>query len=347
MNHRRGLAGVLANAVAFRVRLRTRFRGLEFRDGVVLLGPGGAGEFSPFADYDQRADALWLGSALEAAYGEWPAAVRNFVPVNAIVPAVGPDAAAELTRRAIREAGCRTIKVKVASPEEGSAADEARVAAVRGVLDDDLGAGVGRIRVDANGCWDVDTAIERIRVLAEYGLEYVEQPCRTAGELSWLRGRLDVPVAADELVRRDGMVTDLARFADIAILKAPALGGVARTLRIAETVGVPVVISGAMDTSIGLACGVAAAAALPDLAHDCGLGTGELLADDLVVNTTLPRNGGLRVERPTVEDEVLAEARALLLAQAGEQAEVAWLERMIAAWPLVEPGIAKLVGEAL
>ncbi len=278
----------------FAVPMRTRFRGVQRREGVLLHGPAGWGEFSPFWDYGSAESGAWLRAAREAAYDGWPSPVRDTVPVNVTVPAVPPDRAAEIVRASN---GCRTAKVKVAEPGQDEYDDVARVEAVA----DALGAG-GRVRVDANGAWDVDTAVRVLRLLdaAAGQLEYAEQPCRTAEELAAVRRRVDVPIAADESIRRaeDPYRVAVLEAADIAVLKVQPLGGVRACLEIAERIGLPVVVSSALETSVGIAAGVALAAALPELPHACGLATVQLLAADVTSNPLLPVDGALRVVRP-------------------------------------------------
>ncbi|NUS44831.1 MAG: o-succinylbenzoate synthase [Mycobacteriaceae bacterium] len=265
----------------YAIPLRTRFRGITVREGMVLHGPNGWGEFCPFPEYHGREAGRWLAAALEQARGEWPAPVRDRVPVNCIVPAVDPQGAHDIAARS----GCRTAKVKVADHPESLAEDLARVAAVR----DALGP-AGAIRVDANAAWDVDTAVDRIRRLdiAASGLEYVEQPCLDLDDLAAVRRRIGVRIAADESIRRaddplDPAVVRRAReAADVAILKCTPLGGVRAALRVAEAVGLPCVVSSALETSVGLAAELALAAALPELEFACGLGTLALLDGDLV-----------------------------------------------------------------
>ncbi|MGH3158318.1 MAG: enolase C-terminal domain-like protein, partial [Streptosporangiaceae bacterium] len=173
--------------------MRTQFRGITVREGALIQGPAGWGEFSPFAEYGPRECARWLACAIEAASMEWPAPVRAAIPVNVTVPAVGPAQAHGI----VSGSGCRTAKIKVAQPGQDDTDDIARVEAVR----DALGT-AGRIRVDANGAWDVDHATRMLRQLAPFGLEYAEQPCATLDELARLRRLVDVPLAADESVRR-------------------------------------------------------------------------------------------------------------------------------------------------
>ena len=290
----------------FSIPLRTRFRGITVREGMLLRGRAGWGEFSPFLEYDARVAAPWLRSALEAANDGWPAPLRSSVPVNVTVPAVGPDQAAAIVRAGN---GCRTAKVKVAEPGQSLAEEEARLEAVR----DALGPG-GRIRVDANGAWSVDEAATAVKALdrAAGGLEYVEQPCSTVEELALVRRRVDVPVAADESIRRAEdpyRVRDLEA-ADIAVLKVQPLGGVRACLRIAEDIGLPVVVSSALESSVGIAAGVALAAALPDLPYACGLATVQLLIDDVADPSLLPVEGELPVVRPDVDAAALTRLRA-------------------------------------
>ena len=292
-----------APPVPFSVRLSTRFRGVMSREGWLLQGEAGWGEFSPFWDYDAYRAASWLLAAREAAEQGWPAPVRDRVPVNAVVPAVTPERAAEM----VRVAGCTTVKVKVGERGQGLADDVARVAAVRDVLGPS-----GRIRVDVNGGWPVDEAVHRIRALdvAARGLEYVEQPCRDVEDLAAVRRRVDVPLAADESIRLsdDPVRVVRAEAADIAILKVAPLGGVASCLILAEQLGLPVVVSSALETSVGLAAGVALAAALPELPYACGLGSGLLLAQDVVTDRLVPVNGALDVRRAAPAPELLAAA---------------------------------------
>ena len=305
--------------------MRTRFRGVDVREGVLMLGPGGWAEFSPFWDYDARDSAPWWHCACEAAAGDWPRPVRNTVPVNVTIPAVDPDRAAALVRAS---AGCRTAKVKVAEPGQSEAQDLDRVEAVR----DALGPG-GRVRVDANAAWDVDAAVRRIRDLdsASGGLEYVEQPCATLEELRAVRRRVDVPIAADESIRRaqDPLQVRLTGAADIAVLKVGPLGGVRAALEIAERCGLPVVVSSALETSVGIAAGVALAAALPELPYACGLATAALLARDIVASPLLPIDGSLPVRRPEPD-------LALLAAVAADEATAArWRARVAAVRPIL------------
>ncbi|MDZ5622718.1 o-succinylbenzoate synthase [Nocardioides sp. HM23] len=301
------------------IPMRTRFRGLTVREAALVEGPAGWGEWSPFLEYDARIAEPWLRCAEEAAAGDWPDPVRDGVPVNVTVPAIGPESAHALVVRG----GCRTAKVKVAEPGQSLADDQARLEAVRDALGPD-----GRVRIDANGAWSVDDAVAAIGVLdrAAGGLEYVEQPSASVEELAAVRRRVRVPIAADESIRRAEdpyRVRDLAA-ADIAVLKVQPLGGVRACLRIAEEIGLPVVVSSALETSVGIAAGVALAAALPELPYACGLATVQLLTDDVAVAPLLPVAGALPVGRPLVDDAALDRTAAA----AGR---VAWWEARLRA----------------
>jgi O-succinylbenzoate synthase len=301
--------------------MRVRFRGVDVREAVVFEGPSGWGEFGPFTEYDDAESSRWLAAAIEAAYGSWPAPLRESVPVNATVPAVGPERVAGVLARFD---GCTTAKVKVAERGQTLDDDVARVAAVR----EAMGAGA-RIRVDANGAWDLDTALEALTRLAPYDLEYAEQPCASVEDLARLRVALarkgiDVPVAADESIRKAEDPVRVARLeaADVVVVKVAPLGGVGRALEVVEACGLPAVVSSALDTSVGIAAGVALARALPALDHACGLGTVGLFERDVAADPLRPRAGLLDGSRPVPD----ASALAALSAPADRRAW--WLDRV-------------------
>jgi O-succinylbenzoate synthase len=306
-------AGPALEARVWSVPLRTRFRGIDVRNGMLVHGPAGWGEFSPFWDYDVAESRRWWAAAEEAAVVGWPDPVRDSVPVNVTVPAVDGDRAHAI----VTASGCRTAKVKVAEPGQTAAEDLARVEAVR----DALGPR-GAIRVDANAAWDVDTAVARIGELDRVELEYVEQPCATLQELIALRRRIDVRIAADEVVRRaaDPIRIDLREACDVVVLKVQPLGGVRAALRVAEAHGLPCVVSSALESSVGIAAGVALAAALPELPFACGLATVALFADDVTSAPLLPVDGALPVRRP--------EPDRLDAVAAGRDVDARWRARL-------------------
>ncbi|WP_404821904.1 o-succinylbenzoate synthase [Oerskovia gallyi] len=297
--------------VAWSTPLRTRFRGLDVRDGLLVRGEAGWAEFSPFWEYDDAESGAWLRAAREAADLGWPAPVRASVPVNVTVPATDPRRAHDIVTSSD---GCRTAKVKVAQRDAAGVVESvdreiARLEAVR----DALGPG-GRIRVDANGGWELDEALRRLPLLdrAAGGLEYVEQPCASVADLATVRRATSVLVAADESIRRaeDPFEVLRAEAADVVVLKVQPLGGVRACLDLAERVGLPVVVSSALESSVGLAAGLALAAALPELPFACGLATSQLLAHDVVDEPLLPVGGEIAVRRPEPSAAALALARA-------------------------------------
>jgi O-succinylbenzoate synthase len=297
------LGQLLATLRAFAIPMRTKFRGITVREGALIQGPAGWGEFSPFAEYGPAESARWLASAIESATQPWPDPIRESIPVNVTVPAVGPERAYQI----VAASGCRTAKVKVAERGQREDEDIERVAAVRDALDA-AGPG-GRIRVDANGGWSVDVATRLLRQLSRYGLEYAEQPCATLPELAKLRREVDIPIAADESIRKaeDPLKVRAAGAADIVMVKVQPLGGVRAALRVAEACGLPVVVSSAVDSSVGLAAGVALAAALPALPYACGLATMSLLAGDVTAAPLAEAAGVLPVRRPPVDEAALAQ----------------------------------------
>ncbi|HSN10645.1 MAG TPA: o-succinylbenzoate synthase, partial [Propionibacteriaceae bacterium] len=250
----------LASAHVVSLAMRVRFRGVLVREALLLDGPHGWGEFSPFVEYDDEESAAWLASGIEAAWQGWPEARRDRVEVNATVPAVPAEQVGLVLDRF---GACRTVKVKVAEGGQSLADDLARVRAVRAARPD------AAIRVDANGAWSVAEAATALSALAEVGLEYAEQPCARVEDLVALRDRLDrdhvdVVLAADESVRKADDPVRVARTGavGVAVVKVAPLGGVARTLAVAAelaALGVRVVVSSALDTSVGIAAGVAAA----------------------------------------------------------------------------------------
>lgn len=301
------LSELLASARVVALPLATRFRGVDVREALVLEGPQGWTEFSPFAEYGDEEAATWLAAAIDYGWMPQPAALRNEIPVNATVPAV---AAASVPAVLARFDGCRTAKVKVAEPGQRLADDVARVAAVRQAMGPE-----GRIRVDANGAWNVDEAERALHAFAEYDLEYAEQPCADVDELAELRRRvkyMGIPIAADESVRKasDPIAVARAGAADLIVVKVQPLGGVRRALEIVADAGLPAVVSSALDTSVGLSMGLALAASLPELDFDCGLGTASLFTADVVSPALVPAGGMLPVGRVAPDPALLAEHEA-------------------------------------
>jgi O-succinylbenzoate synthase len=311
------LADLIGSARVVALPMATRFRGIDTREALLFEGPEGWAEFSPFVEYADEEAAVWLAAAIDFAYRPQPAPVRDLVPVNATIPAVDAERVPEVLARF---AGCRTAKVKVAEPGRTLADDVARVRAVREAMGAE-----GRIRIDANGLWNVDEAEHAVHALNEFDLEYVEQPCASVDELAELRRRvryMGIPVAADESVRKssDPLAVARAKAADLLVVKAQPLGGVTHALQIVTAAGLPVVVSSALDTAVGLSQGVALAAALPVLDYDCGLGTSSLFLDD--VADLRPVDGSIGIGR------VSPDAAALDRLAAPADRREWWLERL-------------------
>ena len=258
------------------------------RDVTLVEGPAGWGECSPLPGYPS--DLVACRAAAEEAAGlGFPAPVRDWVPVNALVD--GPFLVQDVR-------GFPAVKVKVR--------DAGGVALVRAVRDA-VGPDVG-VRVDANGAWDVDTAVAMIAKLAPFGLEFVEQPCPSLDELAEVRRRVEVPIAADECIRSldDARRLRALDAADVIVLKQQPLGGVGAALEVADAAGVPAVVSSMMETSVGIAAGVALAAALPELPYACGLATLHALSGDVTREPLVPVDGALPVRSVTPDAELLA-----------------------------------------
>ncbi|WP_022925522.1 o-succinylbenzoate synthase [Serinicoccus marinus] len=324
---------LLAAAHVVRLPMRVRFRGVTAREAVLLRGPAGWAEWAPFVEYADPDAARWLAAAVEAGWGELPPPVRDGVGVNATVPALP---AAEVEGLLARVDARRTAKVKVAEAGQGLLDDVERVTEVRRLLGPQA-----RIRVDANGGWSVEEATTALARLAPLDLEYAEQPCATVEELAELRRTLarhaiDVPVAADESIRRAEDPLRVARLdaADLVVVKVAPLGGIARALDVIERCGLPAVVSSALDTSVGLSLGVRLAAALPTLQHDCGLGTATLLDADVVAEPLAPKAGRLTLQRAEAARD-LVDPAALAAHRPEPERETWWRDRLTRAHALL------------
>ncbi|RKR73061.1 o-succinylbenzoate synthase [Frondihabitans australicus] len=325
------LDDLLRDAHVVSLPLRDRFRGVDHREALLVEGPRGWTEFSPFLEYDDAEASAWLRATIDFGWGPEPRALRDRVAVNATLPAVD---AGDVPRILRRYPGCRTVKVKVAERGQSLADDVARVRAAREFIGDE-----GRVRIDANTNWSVDETLAALTELAPFGLEYVEQPVPTVAELAEVRRRiadtsLGVRVAADESVRKaaDPLAVARAGAADLLVVKAQPLGGVTAALGIVAEAGLPVVVSSAIDTSVGLAMGAFLAASVPVLEHDCGLGTAAMLTADVAREPLLPRDGGVDVRRIDVDVDLLRE-------HAAENARRRWwFERVRASYELLAAG---------
>lgn len=271
--------------IRFRVALAVPVLGVMERSGWLVEGAAGWGECSPLPSWGDAERAAAEHAALEAATQPFPEPRTDRVAVNAMVPRLEPDEAARLAAAS----GCGTIKVKV-----GDARGTDRVAAVRAACGPSA-----RLRVDANGAWDLDTALAELQRLARFDIELAEDPVSGLEDLTMLRRRSPIPVAAETSIRS---VDDAVRLrelgaADAVVLKPQRIGGVRAALAAAEAAGVPAIASSALETSVGLAAVVACAAALGPGAFAHGCGTALLLAEDVTDDPLLPDGGWLQPRR--------------------------------------------------
>jgi O-succinylbenzoate synthase len=281
--------------------MRVRFRGITTREAVVLRGPAGWTEFSPFVEYDDAEAAAWLRATVDFGWTDHEPAADS-VPVNATVPAIAADDVADLLAR---YPGCTTAKVKVAEPGTTVDDDVARVAAVRRVMGPEAA-----VRVDANGLWSVEQAAAALERLAPFDLQYAEQPCATVPELAELRSRiagLGVRIAADESVRKasDPLAVARAGAADVLVVKAQPLGGITAARAVVADAGLPCVVSSALDTSVGLGMGAFLAASAMTPGYAAGLGTAAMFAGDVTADPLLPVGGRVPVRRVDVAAELV------------------------------------------
>ena len=273
---------------------RTNFRGINVREVALFQGEYGWGEFSPFLEYEYEECAPWLISAIEAATKPRPKLYRNSVRVNGTIPAL--KSPADIEGIVDSFPGVQTFKVKVGDnlPE-----DIARLAKVRSLRPK------AKLRIDVNGNWSVQEAVTNLRAIYENigPLEYAEQPCATVGELRELKEKLkiDIKIAGDEVLRKaaDPFAVDLSGAIDVLMLKVQPLGGISRAHKLAEHHKLPVVVSSALESAVGINYGLQLAASFPEMNFDCGLGTGSLLASDIA---TLPIVDG-EIEITDVEPE--------------------------------------------
>lgn len=320
---------LLAGARVVSLPMRVKFRGIMERESLLLEGPAGWGEFCPFPEYGDGEASNWLAAAIEAGWQGFPAPLRPMIPVNATVPAVAAERVPEILARFGR---VDAVKVKVAEQGQTLDDDSARLAAVRSALPD------AAIRVDANGGWDVATAIKALTRLAGVGLEYAEQPVPTIEGLAEVRRALrsagtPVLIAADESVRKESDPLKVARAgaADLIVVKVAPLGGVRRALDIVAQAGLPAVVSSALDTSVGIRAGLALAAALPELPYACGLGTVSLFESDVTTDPLVADGGAIRLR------DVAADAGLLEQYAASAERRDWWLTRLARVHALLAP----------
>jgi O-succinylbenzoate synthase len=290
---------LLASMQVVALPLKSKFRGITEREVALFEGPAGWGEFAPFLEYDDFESSTWLLSAIDAATNPAPMAYRGFIKVNATFPAL--NNAKEIEELLQSFAGCDTVKIKVG---ENLAEDIVRVARVRALLPK------AKLRLDVNGAWSVDQALVNLYAIYEEvgSLEYIEQPCATLAELRQLKEKLviDFKITGDEVIRKakDPFAIDLQGAVDVLMLKVAPLGGVTRAREIGAHHKLPMVVSSALDSAVGIGYGLQLAASLPSLDYACGLATGQLLSAD-VADMPL-ENGELAVRSISPDADLLA-----------------------------------------
>ena len=279
---------ILASLRVVSLATKTDFRSVGFREVALIEGPMGWGEFSPFLEYGYEESVPWLVSAIEAAFVKTPPLLRSEIEVNATLPAI--NSPTEIAEILDAFAGTTVIKVKVGG---GLQIDLDRIACVRDLRP------AAKIRIDVNGLWNVKQATEFLDQVGE--IEYVEQPCSTIEELRELKQRTSTKIVGDEIIRkvRDPFNIDLSDAVDIVMLKVAPLGGIVRAMEIATHHKLPVVVSSALESAVGISHGLKLAGALAHLDFACGLGTGSLLADDVAHLPII--NGKIRINDVTPE----------------------------------------------
>ena len=308
---------ILSTARVLSIPMRVKFRGVTTREGVLFEGPYGWAEWSPFPEYPDEEAAIWLKAAIEFAFTDFQPKAKT-VKVNATLPAV------DNVRQVLEPFGkFEVVKIKVAEKGQTLEDDIRRLNTVFELYPDT------RIRLDANGAFDIETALK----LSEYllknniNLEYLEQPVKTIAEMAELKLKLkaigDIKIAADESVRKvsDPLAVAQANAADILVLKAAPLGGITSAIAIAKEAGLPVVVSSALETSIGLSMGAFLAAEL-DSPYASGLATAALLATDVVEDSMLPIDSEVIVARKLPNPSTISELPA------DKSVEEFWLERL-------------------
>ena len=300
--------------------LRTKFRGIVVREALIFRGSQRWSEFSPFIEYEDDEAAQWLAGAVSWANDPRPSSFRQSIPVNATLPAVGVDEVADVLSPFGRFS---SVKIKVAETGQALKDDIARARRVRDLYPD------AKIRLDANAGFTTEQTMQIARELKSLELEYIEQPVKTIAELKELRNwlaeeQIPLKVAVDESIRKstDPLLVAREHAADIAVIKVQPLGGIRRALAIASESGLEIVVSAALESSIGISHGLHLAAAMPTLSYDCGLATARLRGGDIVDSPLVPVNGEIELREVDPSEELLEKYAA------SPERTTWWLERL-------------------
>lgn len=322
LRHATTMVSAFSQLEFFSLTLREQFRGLNTREGIVFQGPAGWGEFSPFPNYTPFQDSLWLKAALESAFVPHNFPKNSSIAVNAIIgDSEDPYLA---STRALEQFGCTTVKIKVGLDV---ATDVSRVEEIVRAFREAQRLNDLRIRLDANGRWSVPQAMDTLSELDCSLIEYIEQPCQSVPELRELHRKVNVPIALDESIRVDGQ-NQISDFADLAIIKVSPLGGIEAIEELIAKLDVPIRISGALESSVGLSASLLAAYTFTP-SEVAGLGTGMLLATDITGEPVIPHRGRIAVQRYQPSREKITE-----LGMTPDQQGM-WEKRIDSAWALI------------
>jgi len=297
---------------------KTTFRGITVREVALFHGSEGWSEFSPFLEYEKQESSAWLRAAVEGANTPWPHLYRNEVAVNATLPIVPVDLVAGILSSF---EGCSTVKIKVNDFETGSELVEETL----NILPE------AKIRLDVNGSWTLDEALLHLHDFhLRFGkvFEYIEQPCASLADLGKLKPQIPMKIAVDESIRKnlDSDFSNLHDVADIAIVKWAPTGGIASAHAIAAQTGLPVVVSSALDTGIGISHALALAASFESLEYACGLGTIALLESDICTPPLIAEHGVIEVKRREPDFKLVEKYRA------NEERQDWWKNRVTEIW---------------
>ena len=265
------------------IPVKNTFRGIKSREIALFEGPAGWSEFSPFLEYDNKQSATWMKAALEAATKPAPTPLRNEVMVNATLPNIKPG---EVEKVLSNFDGCTTIKIKI---NDFTIDKELLIESLKHVPN-------ARFRLDINGGWTLDEAIVNLKNYeGEFAglIDYVEQPCIDIADLKVLKNETGIKIAVDESIRKflGSDLTKLKDVADIAVIKWAPSGGINAALDLIKQISLPVVVSSALDSSVGISHGLALACAIPNLYGACGLATVALLEGDVTSDSLLASKG--------------------------------------------------------
>jgi O-succinylbenzoate synthase len=273
------------------IPVKNNFRSVKYREIALFQGPEGWSEFSPFLEYSSAESAIWLKAAIEAATKPAPKPIRDLVEVNATLPNVKPQEVSSILNGF---QGCSTVKIKI----NDFLNDHLILQEVLKVMPK------SKFRLDINGGWQLEEAVANLTNYEQEfpgQIDYIEQPCIDLADIKSLRGKVNLKIAVDESIRKflSSDLTKINEVADIAIIKWAPSGGITAALEIIEKIKLPVVISSALESSVGISHGVALASVVPNLYGACGLGTVSLLEGDVTSKPLIAEDGFVKHRKIT------------------------------------------------